>query len=351
MKRCLSILVVALAAAPFAWAKDPGMLPPAFNGWSLDRGSVTSSSDPAQADAANAPVLQEYGFADFETGTYTRNGHKTQIKAARFNDASGAYGAFTYYVTPQMGLAKIGDRGAINNSRILFYRGNILVDANLDQVTAMSASDLRALADTLPRPKGNTSALPTVPDNLPKQSLISNSDRYIMGPVALERSGVPLPATLLDFSKTPEIEFARYRSSNGDGALTLIEYPTPQMARDRLQALQSAALPGGPFYMKRTGPIVAVVSGSIPEAEAQSLLASVNYDANVTVNEPFKKPEDMQSRVGFLFGVMMLVVIIFATAIVFGLVFGGFRVFAKKLFPNRGFDGSDEIEIIRLNLR
>src|SRR5215831_4967330 len=100
MKRCLSILLVALTVAPFASAKDPEVLPPAFNGWTLDRSSVSSSSNPAQADAANAAVLQEYGFTGYETGTYTRNGHKTEIKAARFNDASGAYGAFTYYVRP-----------------------------------------------------------------------------------------------------------------------------------------------------------------------------------------------------------------------------------------------------------
>src|SRR5262245_14843404 len=350
MKKRLSILLFVFTTASLASAKDAGVLPPAFNGWTLDRSSVTTSSDPAQADAANAPVLQEYGFADYETGTYTRNGHKMRIKAARFNDASGAYGAFTYYVTPQMGLAKIGDRGAFNNSRILFYRGNILVDANLDQVTAMSAADLRGLADTLPRPKGNTSALPTLPDNLPKRSLVANSDRYIMGPIALERLGVPLPAALLDFSKTPEIEYARYRSANGEGGLTLIEYPTPQIARDRLQALEAAALPGGPFYMKRSGPILGVV-GEIPEAEAQSLLASVNYDANVTLNEPFKKVDDMQSRIRFLYGVTMLVVIIVSTALVFGLAFGGFRIFARKLFPNRGFDRPEEIEIIRLNLR
>src|SRR5262249_4929735 len=161
---------------------------------------------------------------------------------------------------------------------------------------------LRALADTLPRPKGNVSALPTLPGNLPKQSLVANTDRYIMGPVALERLGVPLPAGLLDFSKTPEIEFARYRSSKGEAGLTLIEYPTPQIAKERLQALQAASLPGGPFYMKRSGPILAAINGSIPEAEAQSLLASVNYDADVTWNEP-TKVEDLQTRIKFLLAV------------------------------------------------
>jgi hypothetical protein len=351
MKKCLFILLFALVTVSLSSAKDPGVLPLAFNGWILDQASVTSSADPAQADAPNSAVLQEYGFADYQTGTYTRNGRKMQIKAARFKDASGAYGAFTFYAQPQMRVETIGDRGASNNGRVLFYRGHILVDANLEQVTAMSAADLRALADALPRPKGNTSALPTLPGNLPKQSLIPNTDRYIMGPVALERLGLPLPAGLLDFNKTPEIEFARYRSSIGEAGLTLLEYPTPQIAKDRLQALQAANLPGGPFYMKRSGPIVAAVNGSIPGAEAQSLLASVNYDADVTWNEPVKKIDDLQSRMQFLFGVGILIGVIVTTAVVFGVAFGGFRILAHRFFPNRGFDRPNEIEIIRLNLK
>ncbi|HKF20582.1 MAG TPA: DUF6599 family protein [Candidatus Angelobacter sp.] len=351
MKKRFRILLFVLASASLALAKDPGVLPPAFNGWTLDQARVTTSSDPAQADAANAAVLQEYGFADYETATYTRNGRKMEVKAARFKDASGAYGAFTFYVQPQMRVETIGDRGASNNSRILFYRGHILVDANLEQVTAMSAADLRALAESLPRPKGNTSALPTLPGNLPKQSFIPNTDRYIMGPVALERLGVPLPAGLLDFNKTPEIVFARYRSSMGEAGLTLIEYPTPQMSKDRLQALQAANLPGGPFFMKRSGPILAAVNGSIPAAEAQSLLASVNYDADVTWNEPVKKIDDLQSRMQFLFGVSVLIVVILTAAVVFGIAFGGFRILARRFFPNHSFGRPDEIEIIRLNLK
>jgi len=50
--------------------------------------------------------------------------------------------------------------------------------------------------------------------------------------------------------------------------------------------MESASLPGGTFYYKRTGPIVAAVNGDIPASEAQSLLASVNYDADVTLTKP-----------------------------------------------------------------
>lgn len=331
-------------------SQDATLLPSSFNGWQEEKSSVKAGSDPAAADGTDAPVLKEYGFANYESAAYTRNGRQMQIKAARFSDASGAYGAFTYYVQPQMQSEKIGDMGASNNRRILFYRGNVLVDATLDQVTAMSAADLRALADALPRPKGNTSALPTLPLNLPRQSLVRHSARYIVGPVALERQGVPIPAALVNFSVSPEVEFANYRSSNGSANLTLIEYPTPQIAAERLKAFQSAGLAGGPFYFKRTGPMLAAVNGNIPESEAQSLLASVNYDADVTWNQP-TKPNPRDNIGSILVAIITLIGMILLVALILGFAFGGVRIIAKKFYPDRFFDRPEDVEIIQLDLK
>jgi len=344
------MLLVLILTAAFAFAKEPGVLPPAFNGWQLEGQTAKAGSDPAAADPADAAVLKEYGFTGFESATYARGGRKMQVKAARFTDASGAYGAFTYYVQPQMQTEKIGDQGASNNKRILFYRGNILVDVNLELVTAMSAADLRALADALPRAKGNISALPTLPGNIPKQSYVANTARYIVGPVALDRLGVPLPASLINFNVSPEVEFAKYHSSNGEASLTLINYPTPQIAGERLKALQSAGLSGGPFYFKRTGPLVAAVNGNIPESEAQSLLASINYDADVTWNQA-TKPNPRDNIGNLIVGIFTLIGAILLIALILGFAFGGVRVVAKKLFPNRVFDRPEDVEIIQLNLK
>jgi hypothetical protein len=350
--KCLrfSLFLGAFAGVAFGQGKAPaGVLPAAFNGWQLERHTAKTFTDPAQADPADSVVLKEYGFAGMESATYSRGDRKMQIKAARFNDASGAFGAFTYYLQPQMQVEKIGDQAASNNTRILFFKGNILVDVSVEHVSAMSGADLRALAEALPHPKDNTGKLPTLPANLPSQSLLKNSSRYIIGPEALGRLGVPIPAQLVDFSKSPEVAVGRYRTSQGEAQVTLIGYPTPQIARERMDAMQGAALSGGPFYFKRSGPYVVAVSGSIPVDEAQSLLASVNYDADVTVLQPAKpKPED---RAGFVFALVMLCVITVLAAVVFGFVFGGIRILANRFFPNRVFSRPESVEIIRLNLK
>ncbi|MFL6386954.1 MAG: DUF6599 family protein [Terriglobales bacterium] len=346
----LSIALL-LATVASAQSKSPaGPLPQTFNGWRIDGGSVKASKDPASADPTDAPVLKEYGFTDVESATYSRNDRKMQIKAARFSDATGAFGAFTYYVQPQMQVEKIGERGASSNTRILFFKGNILIDASVEHLSAMSGADLRSLADALPRLTSENGKLPTLPANLPSQSLMRNSSRYVIGPEALARLGVPIPAQLIDFSKSPEVAIGKYRTSQGEASVTLVGYPTPQIARERMDAMQAAGLSGGPFYFKRTGPYVVAVSGNIPADEAQSLLASVNYDADVMPLQP-TKPKPSEDSAGFVFALVMLCVITVLAALVFGFVFGGVRILANKMFPNRVFSRPESVEIIRLDLR
>ena len=134
------------SAAAFAGDRT-AVLPREFSGWQM-KGPTKTSVDAATADPANAPVLKEYGFQDIQTATYVReDGRKLAIKAARFEDTSGAFGAYTFYYQPEMNREQIGDQGASFNERILFYRGNVLVDAVFDRITAMSAAELRELLE------------------------------------------------------------------------------------------------------------------------------------------------------------------------------------------------------------
>ena len=349
-------LFLCLVVWPCLYFGQPGLgqparfLPQDFSGWKIETQSIKTGSDPGAVDPTDAPVLKEYGFSESETASYARDGREMQVKAARFKDATGAFGAFTYYVQPQMRGESIGDKAASNNARILFYKGNILVDVSLDRVTAMSGADLRALAAALPHPQGNTGALPTLPGNLPAQSQVPNTSRYIIGPEALARLGVPVPPQLVDFSTSPEIVMARYRSSAGDSTLTIIGYPTPQIAREKLTQFQSASLPSGPFYFKRTGPFVAFINGNIPANEAQSLLASVNYDADVTWNQPTKLKRE-EDRAGFIVALVLLCVLVVLSAAIFGLAFGGLRILLTRLYPNKVFNRRGSGDIIRLDLK
>src|SRR5208337_1060441 len=96
-----------LCAATFAAEPLAPVLPTEFAGWQ-EKGAVIRSDDPIVADEVNAPVLKEYGFQRLEKAAYTRDdGRNLAIKAAVFADASGAYGAFTFYYSAEMGEENI----------------------------------------------------------------------------------------------------------------------------------------------------------------------------------------------------------------------------------------------------
>ena len=336
-------------------------LPQQFGGWQMS-GPARSSVDPAVADPVNAAVLKEYGFTDFESAVYTRDdGRKLTLKAARFADASGAYGAFTFYKVPEMLVEKIGDQGASLNERVLFYRGNILVDAVFERLSAMSAAELRELSGVLSLPEGNTRGLPGLPAYLPTQSYVSNSAKYVLGPATLETIHSPLPSQLVDFSAGAEVVLGNYSSSGGEATLLLISYPTPQIAGEHLRRIEAAQQPAppaspnpwsanlGPILVKRTGPIVVVASGSLSQSEAKALLASVNYDASVTWNENTYLTKK-NNLANLLVNIIILCFIIIGFALAAGLAFGGLRIVMKRYFPDRVFDRSQDVEFISLHL-
>jgi hypothetical protein len=362
--KLIPALALAMSLAGIALANEaPATLPKQFGGWQIS-GSSRTSNDPGIADPVNAGVLKEYGFTSFESATYTRDdGRKLTLKAARFADASGAYGAYTYYKTPSMLIEKIGDGAASMNERVLFYRGNILVDAVFQKLSAMSAAELRELAEDLPLPSGNTRNLPGLPAYLPTQAYVKNTAKYVVGPAALQHMDAPVPAELVDFNAGAEVVVGNYNSSGGEVALMLISYPTPQIAADHLRRIEAARQPSAqstngasvnpvfqtPIFDKRTGPIVVVVAGPLSQAEARSLLASVNYDANVTWNENtyFTKRDNLAN---LLVNVIILCFIIIGFALIAGVAFGGVRILAKRLFPDRVFDQAQNREFISLHL-
>jgi hypothetical protein len=351
MKKYAFIFALALLLRPVVWAGEAPLLPPSFGGWHKAAQNVISSTDPAAASPENAALLKEYGFANVEAANYVHGKRTVRITATRFADASGAYGAFSLATQPEMRPEKIGDLAVSSASRVVFYRGNIMLEAESAQAGALpSSSQLAALAETLPPIQGYRAVLPKLPDYLPQQSLRANTERYIMGPLALERAGVPLPASLVDFGKDAEVEAAKYKSSLGEASLTLIKYPTPQIAAEQIRALQAATLPGGPFYFKRTGPIVAAVNGQVPSTEAESLLASVNYHAEITMNQS-TKPNRKDNAAEFLVGLIMLTAAVVLFAFMFGFFFGGLKVAVARMFPNTVLDRTHAGEIIRLNLR
>ncbi len=351
--------MVVFAANPVTPA--PPILPKQFAGWQI-QGASQASKEAAAADPTNAALLKEYGFTDFEAATYkSDDGRTLKIRAARFTDATGAFGAFSLYLQPEMAAEEIGDRGASRNQRVLFFRGHILVEAIFSQLSMMSAASLRELAGMLPRPSGNAGTLPPILAFVPHHGYIANTEKYAEGPLALVAIGSPLPADLVDFGASPEVLLRQYSTPSGEVTLMLIEYPTPALAAEhlrRIDAAHNAAQPQagvqavenvGPFFDKRTGPIIAIAAGPLSQSDAQTLLGAVNYEASVTWNENtyFDKKNNIAN---LLVNIILLCIIVGAISLAAGVAFGGARVLLRRYFPGPVFGRADQDEFISLDL-
>ena len=373
LSKCLLVLGLAVCSGSLLWGGDTpagraglpaaagAVLPQQFGGWQR-QGALQSSKDASAADPTSAAVLKEYGFTGFESASYTRDDGRTlKIRAARFADASGAFGAYSFYLQQEMAREQIGDQGASLGSRILFYRGQVVVDAVFSQPSVMSAAELRELAGTLPRPSGNAGALPPVLAFMPHHGYVANTEKYAEGPLALGAIAPPVSADLVDFSADPHVALGHYTTPSGPVTLMLIYYPTPQLAAEHLRRIEAAhgtAAPQagieavenvGPFFDKRTGPIVAIAAGSLSENDARNLLGAVNYDARVTWNENtyFDKKNNIAN---FLVNLVILCIILGAISVAAGVAFGGFRILIKRVFPGRVFDRPEQMEFISLHL-
>jgi hypothetical protein len=105
----------------------------------------------------------------------------------------------------------------------------------------------------------------------------------------------------------------------------------------------------GPFFDKRTGPIIAIAAGPLSHSDAQTLLGAVNYEASVTWNENtyFDKKNNIAN---LLVNIILLCIIGGAITLATGLAFGGLRVLLRTYFPGPVFGRSDQTEFISLDL-
>jgi hypothetical protein len=362
----LSVAVGASKAASQSQARSAAehtasLLPQQFGGWQL-QGSPQTSTDPAVADPTNAAVLKEYRFSDVVSSTYTRDDGRTlKIRAARFSDASGAFGSYTFYLQPGMAKEQIDDQGASAGERVLFYRGNVLVDALFSKQSAMSVAQLRELAGALPRPNGNTGNLPSFIEFMPHRGYVANTQKYVMGPAALAAQAAPIPADLVDFDASSEVSLGHYSTSSGEATLILISYPTPQLAAEHLRRIEAArqstqAPTGAPsdgnsasFFSKRTGPIIAIATGPVSASDAKSLLGMVNWEASVTWNQQTENGQ-VRDLYMLVLNIVILCGILAGLAVVAGVAFGGVRILMKRYYPDKVFDRPEHMEFISLHL-
>jgi hypothetical protein len=345
-----------------------GLLPESFAGWTA-ASAPKKMTDAALADPTNAAVLKEYDFTNAEVTRYKRSGETLSVLALCFRDASGAYGMYSFYRQNGWPREQIGTGATSNHNRVLFWVGNTVVDANFSHIEPMSGAEMRELAGQLPAPDGGKALPPPILVNLPKAQLDAQTTHYAMGPAGYAGAGGVLPPELVGFDRGAEAVTASYTLRTGPATLTIIEYPTPQMAagqetriREFINAckradkqtqatwpkpLQDSGLAA--LEVRRSGPLVALVSGNAFTDDSHKLLATVHYESDLM---PIQQPSESEVlKTGkLLWGITILVLIGCSVSLLLGFFLGGFRAL-YRIARGRPVSSVYDIEFISLNLR
>lgn len=298
-------------------------------------------------DPAEKPVLTEDGIRRFARSDYTRGTSRENIAVYQFMDASGAISAYDYFRRLGMRPVKLGD-SAVSGDDVLLIRSGINVVRETGKLSRGTASAVSSfLIDRLPKARGTAGIDPLLPTLLPAKGLDHDSVKYALGPVAYQAMGGVLPPQAVGFDKNAETVTAKYR--NG-GTLTLVIYPTPQIAGADGRAIEDATKQGPHITMRREGTLLAIATGPWPAGEAQTMVNNVHLRSEVTFDKPM--PLDFHTEVGKTYTLLQSIAIFCVlgavAAVVLGLFFGGGRALIRVL---QGKPAATEPEFLRIDLR
>jgi hypothetical protein len=266
-------------------------------------------------------LYDEYGLEATEQAEYVSPEKRFTATTWRMRDSTGAMALFEARRPPgatSAGLTKLSVR---TSDGVIFAYGNYVF-----QFTGgvPAPADLEPLYGRLPRLE--QSALPALMTYLPANGLVPNSERYIVGPVSLERFEPRIPPSMAAFRFGSEAQIGTYRSAKGVLKLAIFSYPTPGIARERYQEFQN--LPGA--MVKREGALVAIMVAPPDPDAAERVLAQVKYETNVTWNQAVPK-DPVKGVAKLVLDIFMFTGMLLGLCVLAGIGFGGVRILARRL--------------------
>jgi len=325
------------------------LLPQSFGGWQLG-----GSSQPGAVTltTVNKAALQECGPLRSQVNTYTHGGKTMRVEAIEFGDRTGAYSAFTLAVRPDMRVAhEVGSSSAAGDGVVLFTLGDTLVLASPANEADLPA--LKELAKVLPKVSGSRGVAPLLPNFAPAEHLSASGIRYALGPETYAAEGGVLPANSLGWDKSAEAVTGNYNEKHGKETLTLLIYPTPQIAQAFEKRLSQSVTGLGPSFanarVRRDQELVMVASGTLPASEASAMLANVHMKQLVSVDQDMAPGfhAEVQKTFSLLTSIAILSGVLMGAAVLLGLFLGGGRALVRVMM---GKPAATEPEFLSLHL-
>ncbi len=309
-------------------------------------------------------VYKEYWLESLTSGHYTDGKNSIAVEVFQMEFDSGAYGLFTF------------NRGKQTETRREFFTGRFFVSISSETIQSISLEPvIQTLKESLKSSNGELSPLPS---HLPEEGKIAESEKYLVGPVALakiaEFSNLPDFSDLKDvvtFSGGTEAVIARYLNGSSSLSLMIVEYHTPQQATDGHAQFQAwlGQLPEqerNQRLLKRIGNYVVATTAAQDLAIAENLVSQIKYtqvvywEARKITDIPvaYRPPDplavqEMAQTASIMIRTFYWIGVMLFGAIVLGVISGGIFFYWNRYRRRKlGLDDifSDAGGTVRLNL-
>jgi len=360
MRKWIGVAVSAALLCGASVCAQTAVLPERFGAWVAEGPSTAVKPHDLGNDWAQwtngEQVLREAGVSRIEQRSYRNGADQLTARVFTLHDPSSAFEFYTFLLAPGMRNMGVGENSALSQYDGRFLVGNLVVQATLSPNTKPeSLNDLLASL----KAKADPTPLPPLKSYLPEKWRVFGSEKYALGPEAFRAAMMSLNqgayadlAKEVGFQSGVEAMLAKFHSDRNSGVLLLLEYPTPQLAENHLhhleEALPAAAKKAG-VTIERKASMLSLVFAADSKEYAQALRDEVNYETEVTWNEPSQTATD-PPLVVIMVKIFLFTGLFLAVATMAGIAFGAVRILIKRLLPGKVFDRPQDIEVLQLGL-
>jgi hypothetical protein len=320
--------------------------------------SESSFDEPSRLSSVeDGRLFSDVGFERYARRTYAAgSAGDISVSVVTLMDFRAAYSLLTLKGGSRIQDGPPGDAFAADSTSVSFFQGRRWVriagrsaPADMLQRLALAVSDRLGPRSQKP---------PSLIKHFPGTGFDASNLKYFPGLKSFETfCGSPAFRALhLDFDA--EIAEAHYTLDNQTGTLTLLNFPTPEVGEEYFAAysLSPDEKQGEQKYLKRAGPIVALLAGRMGPASADKILAAISHSYTISwiYEEPKKKGVTWGIPVRILHTVVksiLFVVLLCVVAVLAGAGIAFLRYVKRRRAARDAPDGLEQTNFTRLRLR
>jgi hypothetical protein len=303
-------------------------------------------------------LILDVGFEKYDRRVYSiGKSDEVSIEVITLKDFRAAYALLTLLRSAGIQDGPPGDAYTETTGSIRFARDRYWI-----RIHGQNASGdmLKRIALSVSNRIGlNQQKPPALISHFPKPGYDASSLRYFPGLQSFKSYSDSKIVKFLNIATDAEIAQANFSVDDQPGVLFLVNFPTGQVADDYFSAVGdtgSSLAAGAKTYIKKIGPIVAILNGSIDSVAADKLLGALRY--SYSIRWIYEKRNSSKiiwgipaSILGTVVRSMFFIAILCVISVISGAGFAVLRFFLRGLWNKNAPESPEQTEITSLRLR